>query len=135
MIWEALNYQDYLVSYPQFSTIAEPQMLENYNEAQLMAQPLVGLIAAHKPEIRQTFVNRALSHVNQIYLTGLAGRLTSATTATISGDIEYDNNDSMAAYWNRTVYGQSVWQIAMLKNQMGGSIQIAISGSSMRRCR
>ena len=127
------TYAIYIAAYPQFTSISLATRQDNYNETQLFAQPLIGLIANQNANIQQTFVNKALSHVNQIYLTGLAGRLTSATTATISGNIEWDNDDEMAAYWNRTVYGQSVWNIAQLSRQLNGTARIAVSNRCYRR--
>jgi hypothetical protein len=110
MQWPQLNYQAFITQYPQFAEISEPIMNQLYIQIQPMAQPIIGLLRDTVNQQPQ-YVNVALAHICDVTITQQPGRLTTANTQSITANIDLDDKNFMASWWQQTQFGQQIWQI------------------------
>ena len=115
------------ISYPQYSDITDDELTILWNGVVPFAMPIIGLL---KPALQPPYWNIAEAHVAEISVSGLNGRVSNATEGSVAGQTVFTDTDDQQTWWNKTAYGQQIWQIFRTYTQMkGGARYIPGSGA------
>lgn len=112
------NYSNWLVAYPQFSNVAEPQitgpvlaLAEVYcrndgggpiNDTNTQTQAL-GLMVAHVAQLMYGSTTQPVSPI--------VGRVSSASQGSVSVSADFPQGSPEAAWYNQTQYGAMFYQL------------------------
>lgn len=117
MIIPTFNPTTFKAAYPDYVGISDSTLTMLWNGAYPFAMPIIGLL---KPALQTPYWDLVEAHVAEIWLTGLNGRVDNATEGSVSGHTVFTDTDDQQAWWNKTAWGQQVWQIFRTYAQMKG---------------
>lgn len=105
------------IKYPQFSNITDEALLELQLGVVPFAMPIIGLL---KAKLQAPYWDIAVAHVALISQSDLNGRVNNATEGSVSGQTVFTDTDDQQTWWNKTSFGQQIWQIFRTYQQMKG---------------
>jgi len=109
------------LAYPQYADITDDELDMLWEQVYPMAMPIIGLL---KAGLQARYWNLAEAHAAEIWASGgLNGRVSDATEGSVKATLLYgvdDINAEPQKFWNKTAYGQQVYQIMTLRNMMKG---------------
>jgi hypothetical protein len=105
------------LKYTQFANIPDATLTMLWDGVVPFAMPIIGLLKV----IHQTpYWDLAEAHVAEIFETGLNGRVSNATEGSVSGQTVFNDTEDQQTWWNKTAWGQQVWQVFRTYEQMKG---------------
>lgn len=110
------NYAEWLVQYPEFGTVTQPQAQSYFNRGTLLcdntpSSPITDLFQ------RTVLLNMVTAHIAKLFASvggqppnSLVGRINSATQGSVSVQAAYTEPTSdLQAFFNQTEYGAAFW--------------------------
>ena len=110
------SYTDWLIQYPEFSAVTQPQAQSYFNRANLYCDntacsPITDLFQ------RTILLNQVTAHIAKLFASvggqppnNLVGRINSASQGSVSVQAAYTEPTSdLEAWFNQTPYGAAFW--------------------------
>lgn len=110
------NYSEWLVQYPEFASVTQPQAQSYFNRGNLYCDntpcsPITNLFQ------RTILLNMVTAHIAQIFAmkngqapNNLVGRINSATQGSVNVQAVYTEPTSdLEAWFDQTIYGAAFW--------------------------
>lgn len=113
----AFNYGEWLIQYPEFAAVTQPQGQSYFNRATLYCDntpcsPITDIFQ------RTVLLNMATAHIASLFMpqpggqppNKIVGRISSATQGSVSVQAAYTEPTSdLEAWFNQTPYGAAFW--------------------------
>lgn len=128
------NYSQFITDYPEFATYSTQSNITNVfnNQAVVVGQVVSSLFTDDSEQYYWLCV--VLAHILTCRMLGLSGRLSNVGQGSESASFDM-NSPAWAQYWNKSVYGQEVYQCVQTYLSGGHYIsngEIPYLGNSMQ---
>jgi hypothetical protein len=103
---------DFIATYPEFSTLTDPQLNSYFAQAQIHVNNTDTSVISDLAE-RAIILYLVTAHIAALFssTSSLVGRISSATEGSVSVSADFGAVTGSQAWWVQTRYGAQAWQM------------------------